>query len=225
MSMLMIRKKIILSFSLFMLLLFAADMYAETIDRKTWEKETKDVSFFEENDEPEAQKEYKPPIRLFEGFSMNWAPVKYFVVALVIIAIAFVLFRIIIASMNSKNAEIKKSRVSIDYDSIDEHIHEIDLESLLDKNIREGNYNVAVRLQFLEVLKRLSHFNYIKWQKQKTNGEYLTETQSRSFYSQLGQFARIYEYVWFGSHFIGKESFHEIQLQYKSLMNSIGNNE
>jgi len=197
----------------------------QTIDRTTWEKETKDVSFYEENDEPEEEKKHTPPRWAFDPSDVNWEPAKYIIIGLIILAIAFVLYRIFISSLNRKNANLKQPNVSIDYDSLDEHIHQVDLLSLLDKNIQDENYTVAVRLQFLEVLKKLSNFNYIKWQKQKTNGEYLSETRSLPFNNQFAQFARIYEYVWFGSKNIGKAEFLEIKPQYQSLMNSIGSDE
>lgn len=229
-------KKSILIYLLLYLLSFLASHsgYAQTIDRATWEKQTEDVSYFEKPDkkkEPEKPKEEKPETKPdYNPPSSDWInfqspAVMYTIIGFAIILLAILLFKVIGLSMNSKNAALKKSQVTIDYENIDEHIHDVDLRSLLEINIDEGKYNIAVRLQFLEIIKKLSAMGFILWERQKTNGEYLSEVYNYSFISQLQSFARVYEYVWFGTYTLTTADFKEIEPQYNSLMNTISNYE
>ncbi|QTE23128.1 hypothetical protein [Polaribacter cellanae] len=104
----------------------------------------------------------------------------------------------------------------------DEDIHNIDLESLLNKAIANSNYRLAIRYYYLSVLKVLSNKKLIDYHKEKTNTEYTFELVNKELREQFSYLSYVYTYVWYGEFTIDKANFENVQQKYKSFKNSVG---
>lgn len=96
-----------------------------------------------------------------------------------------------------------------------------DLDILLNKAIEAGNYRLAIRFEYLKILKQLSHFNLIDWQVQKTNLDYYNEIKSTQLKPVFKESSLLYDYVWYGNFDIDKNHYSKLKIILDNLLNNI----
>lgn len=100
---------------------------------------------------------------------------------------------------------------------MDEQLHELDLEQLLKQAVARGEFRLAVRLNFLIVIKLLSQKEYIHWAKEKTNWEYYTELPDRLLADQFRELVVHFEGVWYGEHPLDIRQYSAAETAYKAM--------
>jgi hypothetical protein len=80
-------------------------------------------------------------------------------------------------------------------------------DSLLTRAEKNGQFAIAVRLQYLAVLKRLHEMELIRFKKDKVNRLYLLETADTPFGEAFGQLTSDYERNWYGDYPIDRLSY------------------
>ena len=108
-----------------------------------------------------------------------------------------------------------------DPDELSENIFEINFEKEISKAISEGEYRIAVRLMFLDVLKNLSQRDLISYQNGKTNLDYLLQLQPTRYYKEFFRLTRDYEYTWYGKFDLSADTFSIIKNDFESFRNRI----
>lgn len=88
-----------------------------------------------------------------------------------------------------------------------EDIHNMRFETELEKAIRLGNYRLAVRIQYLDTLKKLSDRGLIRWLPNKTNWEYVQELAGTPYSGGFRQITTAFEYAWYGEFAIDEPVF------------------
>ena len=84
------------------------------------------------------------------------------------------------------------------YDLAAENIHEVDFAARIAAAEDAGNFRLALRLGYLEVLKYLTDQGFIHWQPDKTNQAYLAELAAGPLREVFRAATRQFEYVWYG---------------------------
>ena len=84
------------------------------------------------------------------------------------------------------------------YDTTLEDIHQVDFPTRLAEAEAAGNFRLATRLGYLEVLKHLTDRDLIHWQPDKTNHAYLAELLPGPLQAAFDAATREFEYVWYG---------------------------
>lgn len=92
----------------------------------------------------------------------------------------------------------KNTKMEIKATSIIENIHEINFAEEILKFEQQKNFRMAVRYQFLNILKKMADRKIIEWNPQKTNKDYLAETENGIQKSAFADLVRIFDYVWYG---------------------------
>ncbi|HMU47056.1 MAG TPA: hypothetical protein PKC72_11855 [Chitinophagaceae bacterium] len=103
-----------------------------------------------------------------------------------------------------------------------EDIFSIQYQREIDKAIKEGNYRLAVRLMFLELLKKMNERNIIQFKQDKTNFDYLMQLHSTGYYKQFFRVVRNYEYSWYGEFDVNREAFDIVREDFKQLERQLG---
>ncbi|MDD7914045.1 hypothetical protein [Polaribacter ponticola] len=103
----------------------------------------------------------------------------------------------------------------------DEDIHEVDLDTLLQKAIVNKNYRLAIRYYYLTSLKGLSNKKIIEYHKDKTNSEYINEIENSELKTNFSYLSYIYSYVWYGDFPINEDNFSSVQNKYQTFLNSM----
>ena len=139
-----------------------------------------------------------------------------------LILVVFVLYRLIGGNAVLTNRGIER-RKPVRLEDIETNLQEADVESFLDKAIREGQHRLAIRLYYLAIIKQLAQKGYIQWKKEKTNGQYLRELRQRQ-YPKTKDFrdaTRIFERVWYSTLPFDGGQFKEVRLNFDNLLNTL----
>lgn len=103
-----------------------------------------------------------------------------------------------------------------------EDIFSIQYQWEIDKAINHGNYRLAVRLMFLELLKKMTERDIIHFKQDKTNFDYLMQLHSTVYYKQFFRVVRDYEYSWYGEFDVNREAFDIVREDFKQLERQLG---
>jgi hypothetical protein len=98
-----------------------------------------------------------------------------------------------------------------------EDIFAINYNKEIEKAIAAGDYRLAVRLLFLQLLRVMSERKIIQYSHERTNLDYLLQVHHAPWYQQFFRITRNYEYVWYGLFEIDKNKFETINKDVKSL--------
>ena len=82
---------------------------------------------------------------------------------------------------------------------------------LLRNAIRNGNYRLAVRYLYLQVLDKLAERKIIEISSNKTNYEYVNEMRKHKFANEFASLTLKYEYVWYGEYPVDEKLFAQLE--------------
>lgn len=91
-----------------------------------------------------------------------------------------------------------KARPASTFAEVDENIHEMNFETLIEESVAAGNYRRAVRLLYLRALKELTDQGLLDWRRDKTNHDYLRELRDSHLRGTFADATWLFEYVWYG---------------------------
>lgn len=138
----------------------------------------------------------------------------------ILILIVFVLVYLIVkkGKFNQTNQNIELT----DPTSIDEHnIDEIKFELLQKEALRIGDYALAFRYGYLNVLKGLRSKNLIFYKKERTNFEYLNQLSGTEFSEPFGKLTLQFDKTWYGDYPMDQEVFNDIQPVFEQIMEAL----
>ncbi|WP_157098029.1 hypothetical protein [Niabella ginsenosidivorans] len=137
----------------------------------------------------------------------NWTTViPYIAIAIFVVILIWYL-------VNNNFILLKRKSVSVSASHYqDEHkdIFSIDYAAGIQKAVGQKNYRLAIRLQYLELLKNLSERKLIHFMPDKTNFEYLMQLRSSGYYDDFFSVTRNYEYSWYGLFDITEPAYQKI---------------
>ncbi|GAA3977564.1 DUF4129 domain-containing protein [Hymenobacter antarcticus] len=122
---------------------------------------------------------------------------KYGMYAAVLAALVYAVLKLLQVDITGAFGRAAR-RGPLAYDTAAENIHEVDFAARIAEAEDAGNFRLALRLGYLEVLKRLTDRGLINWQPDKTNHAYLAELAPGSQAEAFRGATREFEYVWYG---------------------------
>lgn len=151
----------------------------------------------------------KPPRTWFKLPDWVYKAILYTAAVLFIILLVYLIYRLAVNySGNPDNKTVGyKGSISENLQQIEENLLKSDLEIALDKAIAEGDFKTAIRIYYLMIIKELSVKQWIKWKRDKTNGEYVREMRDRNEFDAFSRLTLMFETVWYGDTNIDKELF------------------
>ena len=112
----------------------------------------------------------------------------------------------------SNSAIFSRNRRNVSADvSISTEENTTDPDALVRNAIRNGNYRLAIRYLYLQVLDKLSERKAISIHPNKTNYEYVQEVRKHRFANEFASLTLKYEYVWYGEYPVDEKLFGQIQ--------------
>jgi hypothetical protein len=134
---------------------------------------------------------------------------KYLVIAVFAGLVVFLIVKL--TGIDLRIFSKKSKTVDVPYTEALDNIHEIDFSDETEKAIANGNFRLAVRLFYLQTLKKLDDQQLIRWQPEKTNQVYVAELNDSKLRDTFNQLTLQFEYVWYGEFFIDRENFNQIR--------------
>lgn len=117
------------------------------------------------------------------------------------------------------------AKPQISFHEEEELVRSGDLSDLIETAINNGDYRLAVRYYYLQLLKILNDKELIKYEYQKTDTDYLSEVKE-DYRDHLKKVMRLYDFIWYGNFPVNAEDFSRVQnsfLQFNSSLKPAGN--
>jgi hypothetical protein len=95
-----------------------------------------------------------------------------------------------------------------------------DLLALISKAENEGDYRLAIRYHFLQLLKYLDGNELIHFKEHKTNSDYYYEIKNKNLKTAYAKAANIYDYAWYGKLDVDQYTYTDAANEFKSIYNS-----
>ncbi len=183
-----------------------------------WQDKRDDYEYGTETKEKDSNK-ISPPTGSFNmGETAEIIKIMFFVIILAVLI--FLIYKFILSNINEKAND--EGLVFIDdLSKVEDNLMRADLEKLLQQMIERGDYRSAIRVQYLQIIQRLSKKKYIKWAKQKTNFDYLLELEEPKLTSDFSKTTLIYESAWFGRQQVTELRFKEMSEYHNQLKSLI----
>jgi hypothetical protein len=125
-------------------------------------------------------------------------------------AVAYVIYVLWKGDVRSLLRGGNRARVS-PFAELDENIHEMNFDALIEEAVNARQYKRAVRLLYLKGLKVLADRGAINWRKDKTNRDYLHELRESPVRASFADATFLFEYVWYGDMPINESIFRSIR--------------
>lgn len=144
----------------------------------------------------------------------------------------YLMIIIVVALLLYKSSSIKffgsyrKSGAKLKGDFFEDidFVENIDFDILITKALKNSNYRLAIRYQYLNILKILSLDGLIYHSPHKTNVEYIYELKDDSLAISFKQVVQIFDYVWYGDKEINSDNYSHFQPYFTSFEKLVSNN-
>jgi len=134
-------------------------------------------------------------------------------------ALAIYLLIRFLTGANASAIFSKKEPAIINLNLAEEHIESLDLDALINDAIQQKNYRLAIRYQYLNVLKTLSQQQVIEWHFEKTNQDYEREIKALKTRQLFKDVSYLYDHIWYGEQEIDDQEYRVAQTTFTSLNN------
>lgn len=96
-------------------------------------------------------------------------------------------------------------------DDIPEDIFSIQYKQAIQKALQNKNYRLAIRLQYLQLLKVMADKKIINYRPDRTNFDYLLQLRATDYYKDFFSVTRNYEYSWYGLFDISEQQYQKME--------------
>lgn len=149
---------------------------------------------------------------------LNWLGPLGQIIFYAAIAVIIGVILLQIVRNTSFKSNPKKPSASVNSAEDIHDISELDTEHLIQKAHNAQDYKLAIRLYFLDLLKKLNENGVIVWTKDKTNRDYLSEIFSKQYYfDEVRKLTLVYERVWYGEHIPTEERYHALRNEFQEI--------
>ncbi|MDR7370904.1 DUF4129 domain-containing protein [Flavobacterium aquidurense] len=145
---------------------------------------------------------------------------------LAVLIIIAVIYLIVKALINKEGQWIfgkNANKRNVQYSDIEKNIHLLDFEKLIKESIQNGEKRIAIRYYYLWLLKVMAQNNYIEWDIEKTNSDYLYELKYPAHKEEFTYLSYLYNYIWYGEFEIDETSFIKAENRFKKSIKTFNN--
>lgn len=198
---------------------FAVNDTTIQLNEQQWQELKEGIDYTENYRDPgEKETSGKTPATYQNGF--NLSDYKYIIYFLVLVLIGWLTVWIF-KNFNPNQNLPSPVQVADPVGELDENIHEVDIESLLKEAIAGKEYRLAMRLNFLIIIRLLSEKGKIIFAKEKTNWEYHSELRDRLLADQFKEVIREFELFWYGEHPLTEFQYHQIAPCFEAMQKKL----
>ena len=151
--------------------------------------------------------------------SLKFAAIFLRIVAVIVIVL--VIYLIVKAIINKEGQWIfgkNANKRTLHYSDIEKNIHLLDFEKLIKESLEAGEKRTAVRYYYLWLLKTMAQHNYIEWDIEKTNSDYLYDIQNPKDKEEFTYLSYLYNYIWYGEFEIDDAVFNKTENRFKNAL-------
>lgn len=134
---------------------------------------------------------------------------------------AITFFVIKVMGMNNGGLFSRKASSELPYTTDTEDINLIAFDEAIEEAVKNRNFRLAIRLLYLQSLKKLSDKGYIQWQFNKSDSDYIKEVSGKSWQALFKKLTSSFEYAWYGEMNISNDEFQDLQAQFQQFNNQL----
>ncbi len=141
----------------------------------------------------------------------------YLIITIAVVLILFKINKLYFYKRRSQNRSIDE----LDYIEDLSEVENIDFEKLIEKATEANNYRLAIRYNYLSMLKKLALAGKIEPSTHKTNMEYIYEIDDDSLRNGFKQLAYIFDYVWYGDIKLDPDKYEVLLVAFSEFDNNV----
>lgn len=204
---------------------------------KAYNESTMNVDIFSESDRAEITKNFKfatiknttkknaEQIRSTARPNSIRQPWTFSDIVLTSIFTIIIVLLIVLLFYNMKNKAIENtaSVKQKSHWSQVEDLEKFDVKQALKTSLQEEDYQNSIRLNFLDILKKLSSQGYIKWTKDKGSRIYVYEVEIKApqYVEDFKELVQIFDYIWYSEQSISKAEYQIAAPYFSNFLASI----
>ena len=156
-----------------------------------------------------------------DSLSINLGPFTWIFYLAIAGAVVFLVY-ILINEGGSNLFSSNRNKTLNNFEEITaENIENADIITLIKNAENDDDYRLAIRYYYLLVLKTLSLKNYIKFEDDKTNNEYLIEVSDKPFSKDFQYTSYLYNYIWYGEFPINLNNYNTAKTNMETLLKQV----
>lgn len=170
------------------------------------------------NDKPDLKEKHN---HKNDSFTIDFGPFTWLFYLLLIAAVVYLAYIL----LNDGSSGLFTSRGNKKIENIEDitaqNIEHADIKALISNAENSNDYRLATRYYYLLVLKSLSLKNYIKFEDDKTNADYLLELSEKPFSKKFEYISYLYNYIWYGEFPLNTVQYNNAKTHFVDLLNQI----
>jgi hypothetical protein len=190
------------------------------ISETHWNTVSKEKNYIETYTDDDETKEKKKETSIGKRPSMDFGGFKYVFYIIIAGAIIFLVVKILQNINSSPNIDVDKGRVYT-LSEVEDKMLDIDLDKILNDALLAADFRLALRINFLIIIKMLSLSGKIIWTKEKTNWEYFNELNDPTIALKFKEIVEPFETIWYGEHELSESQFNRLQPAYNVFKNKL----
>lgn len=145
--------------------------------------------------------------------------VRYAIIVAAVVVLVLVFLRSRYGGILGRRAAASRALMM---EEIEENVTQMDFDPLIAEAMRAGTWRRAVRLHYLQLLRRLADGGMIDWRREKTNRDYLNELSDEALRSRFAELTRAFDYVWYGEREIDEQEFRRLRGRFMAFDSGAG---
>ena len=190
------------------------------ISETHWNTVSKEKNYIETYTDDDETKEKKKETSIGKRPSMDFGGFKYVFYIIIAGAIIFLVVKILQNINSSPNIDVDKGRVYT-LSEVEDKMLDIDLDKILNDALLAADFRLALRINFLIIIKMLSLSGKIIWTKEKTNWEYFNELNDPTIALKFKEIVEPFETIWYGEHELSESQFNRLLPAYNVFKNKL----
>lgn len=177
----------------------------------------------EKEEEPEEKDDRKDwwDFKAYENWSFDLSSgTTIFILALLLAGLGFLIYRILgDVEMRKRTRGEEEEQDEINIDDLEEEVlvaEGVSL-SLLERAERAGQYDIAVRLLYIQLLKELQDGGLIKYRRDFSNRDYQQQLSGSAFLENFREVTADYERFWYGKYPIERLGYRLVYGKFNTL--------
>ncbi|MCC6817543.1 MAG: hypothetical protein IT245_01450 [Bacteroidia bacterium] len=199
------------------------------LDKAYWESLYRDVDFEDDTSQKKEKKKAekksrsKTTTRTSPKFSGGNMTAVWYLMSIVLMAVVVWYILRYLNFNNIKNTEADLAYLIDDSLPDEDALRKSDLKTPFEEAYKNGNYKLAFRIRYLDILKLLMKRNHILYKKEKTNLEYLLQVSSQPYYPIFNKLTLSFDTIWYGDLLPNKSDFDLLFLDFNQLEKEVLN--
>lgn len=157
----------------------------------------------------------------YDALSINLDVLDGLLVMILIVAILFLAFFLVTEGNIKLFSSKSNKKIQSETNITAQNIAGIDINTLIVQAENKKDFRLAIRYYYLLVLKQLSLKNFIKYEDDKTNADYMNAIATQKFNDQFAYSSYLYNYTWYGEFPLNHEQYQLAKVSFVQLLKAI----